>query len=560
MNASSVTVLLQQAFAALKAQQFARALQYGQQVLAQHEHHADAQMVCGMAHFHQQQMTQAYDHFLAASRLKGKDPAVWRWLMAAAHQAGKVPEVAHLLLSRLRTQLNPLPVALWLPVAEILEQAGYYRELTAWFGETAHALPEGDPAASDPAALAWLHACLAWNNELLNELERAQAHARKSIALDAGGFRANVVLARLALRQNQPDEALAWLEKISDKGLTGVNQGIAANVQAQAMEKKQQFSRAFRLFSRANEAIRRASPARQNEWNPYGMACAQAAAQVDWAALIGTSASSQRPAMAANPAEEPVFLLGFPRAGTTLLEKMLAAHPDIVTIEEKPTLEPVLADMGQALEDPVRLTRMLQNANPAHIEQWRHSYLQQRAQWLPAGNPTPARVIDKLPLNVIHLGLLAWLFPSARFILAIRDPRDVALSCFTQLFQVNEAMRHFLDWRQTAAFLNRCGFAGLAAAPLIAKRIDWHRYEDFVTRPDARARDILGFLQLDWHPRMRHFQKHLSGTNINTPSYHRVTQTIDSSRTARWKNYQSEIETVVDELRPLVTACGYRWD
>ncbi|OFX13313.1 MAG: hypothetical protein A2516_02120, partial [Alphaproteobacteria bacterium RIFOXYD12_FULL_60_8] len=146
--------------------------------------------------------------------------------------------------------------------------------------------------------------------------------------------------------------------------------------------------------------------------------------------------------------DAPVFFVGFPRSGTTLMEQVLKAHPNVLTTEEVSPLVPVEAEAR-------RLAQAEGTLYPEALDRWdekRLSALRQRFtdERDRIVGPLEGRVlVDKLPLNIIGLGLVAKLWPGARILVALRDPRDACLSCYFQRFKLNDAMANFLDVGQT---------------------------------------------------------------------------------------------------------------
>jgi len=145
----------------------------------------------------------------------------------------------------------------------------------------------------------------------------------------------------------------------------------------------------------------------------------------------------------------PYFLVGFPRSGTTLIERLLGSHPDIATTPELP----IVNAMVKTLDDQTGVA----GAYPAALDSLDEDTLRRLRQsywdYLHDNHPDPVdgrQVIDKLPLNQVHLGLIFRAFPDARVLLALRDPRDVCISCFANNFSPNRATVQFLDLERTA--------------------------------------------------------------------------------------------------------------
>jgi hypothetical protein len=247
---------------------------------------------------------------------------------------------------------------------------------------------------------------------------------------------------------------------------------------------------------------------------------------------LGRAASDRSPD-AIDPGRAPVFLIGFPRSGTTLLDQVLDAHRDIYVIEERPLIPETIVRMTEL---GLRYPEDLPNLTSSNISVLRNHYLAARQRLIgPSAAPI---VIDKMPLNLAHVGLIRLMFPEAKFILSLRDPCDVVLSCFMQAFQINDWMAAFLDLDRAAELYAAVfGHWELAceAFQLTHVRI---RYEDMVADLEAAVTPVLAFLGVEWTPDMARFDAHArSRARLATPSASQVTRPIYTDALARWRRY-----------------------
>ncbi len=254
-----------------------------------------------------------------------------------------------------------------------------------------------------------------------------------------------------------------------------------------------------------------------------------------------------------NHMDVPVFLLGFPRSGTTLLEQILDSHPGIQALDEKP----MSGAMEQAfLNMTGGVASSLAQLDEQQLAELRKVYFDEVDRQV-ARRPNTL-LLDKLPLNTLRVPLLWRVFPNARFILAIRHPCDVCLSCFMQNFAANDIMKSFISLETIATIYARVMGAWLeyvARLPLTFHRI---RYEDLVANLEPEVRGLLEFLDLGWNDSvLGHTQHAQSRDIINTPSYHQVTQPIYQHAKYRWKHYEHEFAPVMDTLRPYISSFGY---
>ncbi|MGN6147166.1 MAG: sulfotransferase family protein, partial [Rhizomicrobium sp.] len=244
-----------------------------------------------------------------------------------------------------------------------------------------------------------------------------------------------------------------------------------------------------------------------------------------------------------------VFLLGFPRSGTTLLENVLAGHPEIETVEERDGL---LAAETDFIAPPDGLNRLddAQDLAPYRDAYW--------AEMQTAGASLDKPVfVDKMPLNALLLPLIAKLFPQARILLAIRDPRDVVLSCFRRRFGMSEKMYELLTLERAAALydvaMQLCEVAR-ATYPMPFYVI---RYEDLVARFDAEVRGLCEFLGIAYADSMTEFAARARTKLINTPSAAQVAEGLYARGVDQWRAYRDQIAPVIPVLTPWIRAFGY---
>lgn len=252
----------------------------------------------------------------------------------------------------------------------------------------------------------------------------------------------------------------------------------------------------------------------------------------------------------------PIFLVGFPRSGTTLLESILDSHPGLRTLQEKPAAAAVeQAFLALGGGDSTALDRLTE-AEVAHLRQ---IYQDEAARHLAL--PAGCRLVDKLPLNLVRVPLLWRIFPESRFILAVRHPCDVALSCLMQDFGANDAMAGFTSLESIADIYARIMESWREyrdRLPLHWQRI---RYEDLVADFEPEARRLLDFLGMEWDDAVLDHTRHAQARGlINTPSYHQVTQPIYQHARYRWKRYEQDFAPVLATLQPYIEHFGYTAD
>lgn len=249
----------------------------------------------------------------------------------------------------------------------------------------------------------------------------------------------------------------------------------------------------------------------------------------------------------------PALLTGFPRSGTTLLEVMLAAHEGSAVSSEvavfsdflvTPRCDPSTGEFPETVSPLVR--RQLAKTYRDFHE----------------GNTGPLRgrqLIDKNPALVPLLPLFLNVFPHARLLFCLRDPRDLLLSCHMQDLPLNKVSVWFLDWADGWEFYRRSMEIWLRLRDSLDGNFLEIRYEDTVADAAATARRALDFLDLPWSGRVADYQSQRRDREVFSPSYADVRQPVHNGRIGRWREYESHFNNdSVPTSHPLIEHLGYR--
>jgi hypothetical protein len=245
--------------------------------------------------------------------------------------------------------------------------------------------------------------------------------------------------------------------------------------------------------------------------------------------------------------ESPVFLVGFPRSGTTLLEQALDAHPQLCSMDEQPFLQHALeAVIQQGVSYPSELGKL----SRAQLDAVREQYWQRvRARIDLAGR----RLLDKNPLNMLRLPLIRRLFPDARVLLAVRHPCDVVLSCYMQHFRAPEFALLCADLPTLAQGYARALEFWYSQADLLVPAIREVRYETMVGAFATEVRAVCDFVGLSLHPAMLDPAAHARARGfISTPSYAQVLQPVHDKSIGRWKAYEEHFTAALAILKPFL--------
>jgi len=398
----------------------------------------------------------------------------------------------------------------------------------------------------------WAHANLLKLLERTNQLDRAEAVAADAEDLDPSDFDIQVATARVLRRRKRYEEArdrLAPILAANPEKARDPFRSDAYFLLGELEDLLGDADAAFDAFQRGNAVAERSPRAEPYSKARYldGIERMIARFTADWVA-------SWRPHRADDDGiPDPVFLLGFPRSGTTLLDTMLRGHGDITVIEEKPIVEGLLP----ALEDgPGGFPQCLATLTRQDLYNLRRVYDERLTNHLETARP--AVVIDKLPLQSIRAGAIYRMFPGAKFIFALRHPCDVVLSCFMQNFDPNNAMVNFYSIADAAHLYDRAMTAWTRYRALLPMDVFTVRYETMIEDMGGVARPLIDFLDLPWDERILDVQQTARArTSINTPSYRQVTEGLYTRARYRWERYAEHLAPVLPTLLPWARYWGY---
>ena len=257
---------------------------------------------------------------------------------------------------------------------------------------------------------------------------------------------------------------------------------------------------------------------------------------------------------AANP-EEPVFIVGFPRSGTTLLDAMLRGHPMIEVAEESDAAAALVNRVSGVSDDGLA---SLGNLSRATVDRARADYHDRLARHVQP-SAANATVIDRFALNIVYAGEILRVFPDARFILMLRHPADCVLSAYLRTFTETSANASFHTLEDAAFLYDRVFGLWKQFTQVLAPRVLVVRYENLVQDAGESCRAVLKFIGLPWRPAvLDHERTARERPFIRTASYGQVIQSLYSRASGRWLRYREFMEPVLPVLDPWIEQFGYK--
>ena len=257
------------------------------------------------------------------------------------------------------------------------------------------------------------------------------------------------------------------------------------------------------------------------------------------------------------PRRRWALLCGHPRSGTTLLERVLDAHPDIVASDETPIL---LAEAyaGLLRDFPLGTPTLavLERASINAVRQARANYFRFTESFI--GEAIGDRLlVDKNPALDVYVPMIARIFPEASFLVAIRDPRDVVLSCFMLPLPPGQLSALYLGLEETAVQYSWVmELSAIIRAKLPCPQMEI-RYEQLVGSFEPTARSVLDFLGVEWNPGVLRHADHARTTPLRSGIDDSVAKPVFASSVGRWRNYQKYLEPCIGQLAPFIKTFGY---
>ncbi len=500
------------------------------------------------------------------------DPMLLNLAAWAREEAGDY-QAAHRLLSRALV-LAPGDVMVMGGIGAVLRKEERYEEAlaildrvvaaeprhaAAWLerGYTLDALRQ-DRAASESYAravaldpsLASALGKLADHAARRGERSDAEAFAARALALDSREPAATAAMATLAIEARDGAAAERRLVTLLQGPLADDDRTRSLTLLGDALDRQGRTKEAFARYreAQANFAATHAAALAPSPGRPSHRAFIERIAQQVAAAPPMPPPVPVAPSRDA--AATHVFLLGYPRSGTTLVENVLASAPGVVALEERDTL----ADANDALIANDGTMPSLDTLDPMLVDRLRAGYW--RRVTAMAGDVSARTFVDMNPFNGFRLPVIARLFPQARIVVMRRDPRDVVLSCFRINFTASAATYTYSDLMETARHYD--AMMRLVALCMERLPLAFHevRYDRLIADFAETVRSLAEFIGLEWTDAFHAFDRTAKTRGVRTASATQVRRGLYDGG-GQWRRYADELAPVLPILAPWVERFGF---
>ncbi len=492
-------------------------------ILAADPQHADALFLLGIIAAEHQNFGKAVEVIDRALALAPANPeylAQRGRCLIALHRPREAFEAAQQAL-----ELGPRDALTLDTIGVVMTRAGAHAEAIVPFRR----------AVAEDAAKPAYHYNLAASLQFVGDLHGAAAEYRHALRLDQTFHRAWSSLAQVARAPLTAGE-IATLERTLEQPTIDTDAELhLCHALAKQHEDEGRYAAAFRLLERG----KRRKAAKLGYRFAADEALFEAAARLPAALKLRTGGG--------HPSREPIFILGMPRTGTTLVERILSSHPRVFSAGELTNFGLVLKLAAATTSNRVLDAATLAAGAHCDLADVGRAYVESTR---PRTGHTE-RFIDKMPLNFFYVPLIRRCLPNAKIICLRRNPLDTCLSNYRQLFATSFSYYNYAyDLLDTGRYYAAFHALTKLWRETFAENYLEIRYEDVVERTESEARRLLEFCELPWDPRCLAFQN--NAAPVATASSAQVRQPIYRSALERWRHYETELTP----LRELLGSAG----
>jgi len=425
-----------------------------------------------------------------------------------------------------------------------LRQQGRLDESREWYVKAAEMEPDNISTLNGWVKL----------EELQRDFDKAFELLDRAMVLQPNSPMLQHTRSGLLARKKQYEEALSCLDELEGNKDEGVEMGAGYyHERALILDKMGRYDEAFENYSRSNELVCATDRGVYRE--------EQAQKLVARLKYFFTPTryellprSPQRTDVA-----QPIFIIGFPRSGTTMTEQILTSHQSVVAGDELYFMNDLTRFGSKLLNSPLPypdcFADLWMGDNQEALDSFRDYYLK-RSEQLGLFKDNSKWFTDKMPLNEMHLGMMSMVFPESPIIHLHRHPLDVVLSTFfvdlthgfNCSYKLENAAKHYALVMDLVNHYRSILDINYTAV----------KYEDIVADQEGKTRELLDFIGIDWDEQCMDFHK--NERYARTASYAQVTEKLYTSSVHRYKNYRKHIDKIIPILEPHITSLGYDID
>ena len=329
----------------------------------------------------------------------------------------------------------------------------------------------------------------------------------------------------LSMQTDMEDAAIIFLEKKIKEANNPLTKQVYHFCLGDLYDKKQEYDVAFMNFSAGNKL------------SPYPSNLNVYIEKIRALKEVFTREAIQSLSEHSTSSIKPVFVVGMPRSGTSLVEQILSSHQEIYGAGELQNIGDIANELDQKSGDYPYCILSLKKNEINH-------YAEQYLEFIEKLSTGETYVINKMPHNFLHLGLINILFPKAKIIHCKRDSRDTSLSIYCHQFNALHSYSCFT--KDLGIFYNNYEDLMVQLGDNLSAEISTINYEDLISNPENSVRQLLDFLDLPWDDACLEFYK--SDRLVNTPSFAQVRKPLHNKSVGRWKNYERYLGDLFKEL------------
>jgi tetratricopeptide (TPR) repeat protein len=491
------------------------------QILEDHPKLPQAHIAVGTILEQRERRDEAYQHFKEGVTLAPQDFAAW-------HRFGKCLYTlkhfdAALIAFKKATGLRPASL-----------------DALLFLGRTLHHLERSDEAltvfelaADQHPKEAAAHLEKGLQQQTTGDFSGARMTLECAIQLDPKMVEAHFRLAAMGETIDEQERSIVELKKLSeDAALAPDKRAAALFAAARVVHKQKRGKDAFELYRRANDALKEMARFDRTGLSTF----------VDITSHAFVPEVFDILADAGDDTATPIFIVGMPRSGTTLVEQIVSSHPDVCAGGEERKMSELTEALMREDSGKLRYPADAQRIDPQMLKPVGRSYSEHMRRRF----PNAMHITDKNPFNFFHIGLISVLFPKATIIHCQREPMDTCLSCYFQYFGDIKSLAFTVDLEDLGHFYNTYLRMMAHWEAVLPGRILSVQYEDLITDQEGLSRTIIDRVGLEWDDACLRFNE--NERSVRTASQWQVRQPIYNSSVGRWREFESELAPLREVL------------